>query len=66
MIKRAIGSILYRINTVMGFPTLDFDLHEAYGFLSRGPDPRLGPVDIVDRIDELVNESLERGKVQQR
>lgn len=29
-------------------------------------DPRLEPVDIVDRIDELVNESLERGKYERR
>lgn len=25
---------------------------------SEAPDPRLAPVDVVDRIDELVNESL--------
>lgn len=29
-------------------------------------DSRLDPVDIIDRIDELVNESLARGKVDRR
>jgi hypothetical protein len=50
----------------MAFPTPDFGFHEVYRFPSPEPDPRCEPVDILDRIDELANESLERGKVQQR